>query len=88
MRRKSTISRECKRNACAKIYNSKFAQQCLTRRRYFARLQPKLHHDSSLFKIVQGDLYQYWSPEQIAGQLQKLHTNDKLKKVSHESIYN
>ena len=86
-RSKSTISRECQRNAGAKSYNSKLAQQRSSRRRRFARPQPKLHREGSLFKIVQGYLHQHWSPQQIAGQLKKLHPGDKRKQVSHESIY-
>jgi len=74
---KSTISRECQRNAGAKGYNSKFAQQRCDRRRCFARPQPKLHRDGPLFKIVRDYLRQHWSPQQIAGQLKKLHPDNK-----------
>src|SRR5690606_7613871 len=84
-RSKSTISRECERNAGAKGYTSKFAQQRSDRRRCFARPQPKLHRDGSLFKIVRDYLHQHWSPQQIARQLKKLHPQDKRKQVSHES---
>ena len=86
-RSKSTISRECQRNAGAKAYTSRFAQQRSDRRRCFARPQPKLHRDGSLFKIVGDYLRQHWSPQQIAGQLKKLHPDNKRKQVSHESIY-
>ena len=86
-RSKSTISRECSRNAGAKGYVSKFAQQRSSRRRCFARPQPKLHRDGSLFKIVRDYLHQRWSPQQIAGQLKKLHPDNKRQQVSHESIY-
>jgi IS30 family transposase len=40
-----------------------------------------------LFKIVGDYLRQHWSPQQIAGQLKKLHPDNKRKQVSHESIY-
>ena len=86
-RSKSTISRECARNTGAKAYTSKFAQQRSDRRRCFARPQPKLHRDGPLFKIVGDYLRQHWSPQQIAGQLKKLHPDNKRKQVSHESIY-
>ncbi len=86
-RSKSTISRECQRNAGGKGYNSKFAQQRSDKRRCFARPQPKLHRDGPLFKIVGDYLRQHWSPQQIAGQLKKLHPDNKRKQVSHESIY-
>jgi IS30 family transposase len=32
-------------------------------------------------------LRQHWSPQQIAGQLKKLHPHDRRQRVSHESIY-
>lgn len=86
-RSKSTISRECQRNAGGKGYNSKFAQQRSDKRRCFARPQPKLGRDGPLFKIVRDYLRQRWSPQQIAGQLKKLHPDNKRKQVSHESIY-
>ena len=86
-RSKSTISRECQRNAGGKGYNSKFAQQRSDKRRCFARPQPKLGRDGPLFKIVRDYLRQRWSPQQIAGQLKKLHPDHKRKQVSHESIY-
>ena len=84
---KSTISRECQRNAGAKGYNSKYAQQRSSRRRYFARPQPKLHRDGALFKIVGEYLLQRWSPQQITAQLKKMYPDDKRQQASHESIY-
>ena len=86
-RSRSTISRKCRRNGGAKGYASKFAQQRSDRRRRFARPQPKLHRDGPLFEIVRGYLRQHWSPAQIAGELKKLHPDNKRQQVSHESIY-
>ena len=86
-RSKSTISRECTRNGGGKGYVSKFAQQRSDRRRCFARPGPKLHRDGPLFSIVRDYLRLHWSPQQIAGQLKKLHPDNKRQHVSHESIY-
>lgn len=86
-RSKSTISRECQRNAGGKGYISQYAQQRSDRRRRFARRTPKLHRDSALFQIVRGHLQRYWSPQQIAQHLKQQHPDDRSQCVSHESIY-
>jgi len=86
-RSKSTISRECQRNAGGKGYISQYAQQRSDRRRRFARRQPKLHRDSPLFQIVRGHLQRHWSPQQIAQHLKQQHPDDRSQRVSHESIY-
>lgn len=83
----STISRECTRNAGARGYASTYAQQRFERRRRFARPQPKLHRDGALFQRVRAHLLQWWSPQQIARELKRLHPQDKRQHVSHESIY-
>src|SRR5574337_821530 len=86
-RSKSTISRECQRNAGGKGYTSKYAQQRSDRRRRFTRPQPKLHRHGPLFQIVRGYLHQHWSPQQIAQHLKQQHPDDRSQRVSHESIY-
>ena len=86
-RSKSTISRECSRNGGGNGYVSRFAQQRCDRCRIHARPRPKLHREGSLFKFVCDHLRQHWSPQQIAGELKKLHPNNKRQRVSHESIY-
>ena len=65
-RHKSTISRECTRNAGGNGYNVKYAHQRSIRRKRFARPSPKLHRDGPLYPIVCAYLRQKWSPEQIA----------------------
>lgn len=82
-----TISREIHRNAGGNGYVSRFAHQRCCKRRVHSQPQSKLHRDGPLFEIVGDYLRQHWSPQQIAGQLKKLHPNDKRKQVSHESIY-
>ena len=86
-RHKSTISRECTRNAGGNGYNVKYAQQRSIRRKRFARPSPKLHRDGPLYPIVCACLRQKWSPEQIAKGLQRLYPDDKRMQASHESIY-
>ncbi len=83
----STISRECLRNAGALGYASNFAHQRCERRRRFSRPPPKLHREGSLFACVRSYLLQWWSPQQIARVLKRLHPHDKSQHVSHESIY-
>ena len=83
----STISRECRRNAGGSGYASNFAQQRCERRRRFSRPPPKLHREGALFGCVRRYLLQWWSPQQIARELKRLHPHDKTKHVSHESIY-
>ena len=83
----STISRECRRNAGALGYASNFAQQRCERRRRFCRPPPKLRRDGALFASVRDYLLQWWSPQQIARELKRLHPHDKSQRVRRESIY-
>lgn len=83
----STISRECQRNAGASSYVSRFAQQRCDRRRRNARPKPKLHRDGELFGSVHAYLLQWWSPQQIACELRRLHPQNNRLHVSHETIY-
>ncbi|ABF08412.1 IS30-like element IS1088 family transposase [Cupriavidus metallidurans] len=86
-RDKSTISRECNRNAGGKGYASKFAQQRSDNRKRQARPSPKLHRQGPLFPLVCDYLRHKWSPQQIANELQRLHPQDRRLQASHESIY-
>lgn len=83
----STISRECKRNSGANAYVCRFAQQRCDRRRRNARPKPKLQREGELFKSVHAYLLQWWSPQQIACELRRLHPENKSLHVSHETIY-
>ena len=83
----STISREIGRNAGGCGYVSRFAQQRSCIRRSHSRPPPKLIRQGALFARVCEYLRQHWSPQQIAGHLNKLHPHDRLQRVSHESIY-
>ena len=86
-RDKSTISRECKRNAGGQGYTSKLAQQRSDRRRHFAQPRPKLHREGPLFPIIRDYLRLWWSPQQIANELLRLYPQDRRMQASHESIY-
>ena len=48
---------------------------------------PKLGPDTPLFAVVHDQLREGWSPEQIAGMLKRAFTDDKSRRVCHETIY-
>ena len=50
-------------------------------------LNPKLGVDTPLFGVVQDQLREGWSPEQIAGRLEEAFPDDSTRTVSHETIY-
>lgn len=78
---KSTISREVKRNRGHRGYRYKQAQELAMRRR---QQSPKhIHFTDELKKMAEPLIKQEWSPEQIAGHLEREHAI----KISHETIY-
>ena len=83
-RSKSTISRELKRNqAPPGQYWPDTAQKLTLERR---RRGSRLDRDEALKDFVITKLCcHYWTPEAIAGWLK--HRQDKIKPISHESIY-
>jgi len=84
-RHKSTISRELKRNSSPeyKLYLSHRAQQRADQRKTKARSRLRLKNDL-IRKYVHKKLLMGWSPEIIAGRIQKDHP--KLS-ISYEAIY-
>lgn len=84
-RHKSTISRELKRNSSSeyKLYLSHRAQHRADQRRTKASSRLRLKNDL-IRKYVQEKLIIGWSPEIIAGRIQKDHP--KLS-ISYEAIY-
>jgi transposase, IS30 family len=84
----STISREVRRNAPGDAYSCRFAQQRQERRRRFGRPGPKLVGGNELFEVIIELLRLYWSPQQIAAHLAKLHPHEAALRASHETIYN
>ena len=68
-RDKSTVSRELKRNSCARFYRASTAQRRCAERRLACRKRRALD-DESLFALVADKfLNEQWSPEQIEGRL-------------------
>jgi IS30 family transposase len=78
----STISRELKRNSGAQVgYRSSYANQQTRARRWKGS---RLERDGSLRAAVIERLASGWSPEQIAGRLER---EQGRKVISYETIY-
>lgn len=68
-RDKSTVSRELRRNSCARFYRASTAQRRYAERREACRRRAVLD-DERVFRLVGGKfLEEQWSPEQIEGRL-------------------
>ena len=82
----STVSREIRRNGGDRRYRAAPADA-----RAWARArrpkQCKLANSAWLRQAVARQLRLNWSPEQIAGWLQRVHPGDEANQVSHETIY-
>src|ERR1700674_2735553 len=50
-------------------------------------LNPKLGVDTPLFGVVQDQLREGWSPEQIAGRLEEVFPDYSTRTACHETIY-
>jgi IS30 family transposase len=84
----STIGRELKRGGEVGAYDANLAHLQCHARRVAPRLIPKLHIDSTLFRVVCAMLNELWSPQQIGCKLRLLWPTNPEKYVSHETIYN
>lgn len=85
-RHASTISREIGRHGGISRYRASQADQATWDR----ALRPKaclLATQPRLRAVVAQKLLQKWSPEQIAGWLEKQYPDDQTMRVSHETIY-
>lgn len=81
-RQPSTIARELKRNTGSKIgYQPAYAQAQASARRWSGS---RLERDDALRGTVLDRLATGWSPEQIAGRLER---EEGRKVISHETIY-
>jgi IS30 family transposase len=84
----STISRELRRNHCAKRgYAARSAHTLSQARRLQARPAPKLASGTWLRFMTLTLLSWQWSPEQASRALKQMHQDDTRKRVSHETIY-
>jgi IS30 family transposase len=85
----STISREIARHRVAgQAYDATHAGTRARVRRFECRKLPKLGPDTRLFGVVEHFLREGWSPEQIAGTMQRQYPHQPEQRVSHETIYN
>lgn len=80
-RSQCTISRELKRNTGKRGYRHKQAQE-LTEKRHKSKLKA-IKLSDEIIRLVNKYLEEKWSPEQIAGRLQK----DGIADLHHETIY-
>jgi len=82
----STISREVRRNGGCSGYRATRSDQAAWDR----ALRPKpckLACRQALCRTISAKLERKWSPQQIAGWLQRAHPDDETARVSHETIY-
>src|SRR5215469_17809907 len=78
----STISRELKRNVGGQVgYKPSYAHEQARARRWTGS---RLERDEELCCLVLDRLERGWSPEQIAGRLER---DKAASRISHESIY-
>ena len=82
----STISREINRNGGLTAYRASQADQFAWDRACRPKIC-KLAENRTLAHIVADKLQLQWSPEQIAGWLQRTYPGDENYQVSHETIY-
>lgn len=83
---RSTIYRELERNTGPRGYDDLEAQQRTDARRLFCRPQLKLEQQEIREFVCQG-LQQRWSPDQIAGRLQREFPKQPQRQVSPQTIY-
>ena len=85
-RSESTVSREIARNGGREQYRAHVADEAADRRARRPKT-PKLAARPELAQWVEHALQHYWSPQQIARRLRRDYPGDRLRQVSHETIY-
>jgi IS30 family transposase len=85
-RHRSTIDRELMRNAGQRGYRPKQAQRKADERRLASR-RPHKMDDPEVHDYVQSRLENYWSPEQIAGRLERDFPRAPARWLSRQTIY-
>ena len=82
----STVSREIRRNGGRLRYRANRADEAAWERARRPKIC-KLVQNRQLAHRVAGKLKELWSPEQIAGWLQRTSPEEENSQVSHETIY-
>ena len=82
----STVSREVARNGGADGYRACHADRAAWQRARRPKAA-KLVTSLTLQQLVEAKLQMRWSPQQIAGWLQRAFPDDRELRVSHETIY-
>jgi transposase, IS30 family len=85
-RDRSTIHRELKRNAGQRGYRPKQAQRLADERRLASR-RPHKMDDPDVHQYVRDRLEKCWSPEQIAGRVQRDFPRSPARWLSRQTIY-
>jgi IS30 family transposase len=89
-RHHTTISREVNRNrptyADDAVYWHESAEEYADQRKYRPRHFPKLSIPQ-LIEYVNRKIQEDWSPEEISGRLSIDFPNNKLMRISHETVY-
>jgi len=85
-RDRSTIHRELKRNAGQRGYRPKQAQRLAAERRLASR-RPHKMDDPDVHQYVRDRLDKCWSPEQIAGRVQRDFPRSPARWLSRQTIY-
>lgn len=85
-RHRSTIYRELARNRDSRGYSAVRAQRRAEKRRSLRPRRLKMERPKLRREVCQG-LERYWSPEQIAGRLDRWRNRRTCGRVSHQTIY-
>lgn len=85
-RHRSTIYRELCRNTGQRGYRPKQAQRLADERRLASR-RPHKMTDPEVHQYVQERLEKYWSPDQIAGRMQRDFPRAPARWLSRQTIY-